>query len=425
MPLRIVSIALLSAAVSSCASYTAQNEKIRRSVYDQEYDDALKRIDKSEIADTKRHQVLYHLEKGTIFYVYERYKDAASEWAKATKRMEELYTVSVSSQAASLAVNESYADYEGEEHERILATTFSALAYFANNEPNKAIVEARKTNLVLKAIAEQSDGRNTYVRDAFSHYLAGLIYETKFEWDAAIVEYRSALDAAKANKTWMTGVAAETIAESLGRVAEFRRRNEIVSQIRSTYRDVKWTNMQSLMEGGEVYIVYEAGRSPIKVPEDIVVPVQGNVVRISFPRYQDLPYSSHGAAVLVGDKNVGKTVLMQDVGDLAKVSLSDRRGRDLVRMAARVLAKDQAARAVGRNLGPIAQLAASIFGAVTESADTRSWTLLPDTIQILRVPVQAGTDVRVKIQPDSGKPKEFVVNLRRGEKRLLRYRTFN
>ena len=97
-------------------------------------------------------------------------------------------------------------------------------------------------------------------------------------------------------------------------------------------------------------------------------------------------------------------------------------------MIARVIAKDQASRAAGRaagNLGPLVRLATSIAGAVTERADTRAWTSLPDTIQVLRVAVPAGKVVRVKVDPNAGPPREFTVNLRPGAKKLVRLRTFD
>lgn len=420
----LFSILSLSAMLSACASYTKKSEEIRRMIYDGAYDAALEKLDQSDLAKADRDKALYHMERGTILYLNGKYSLAVKDWAKASDRIEELYTVSVSRQAASLAVNESYADYEGESFERVLLPTFSALAYFANHEPEKAIVETRRTYQILNALNDKADGKNTYSRDAFAHYLSGLIYESKREWDAAIIEYRAALDEGQAMKSWATKLQLLPIAESLASVAELRNRKEILSSLKQNYSGLNWTKQSELARSGEVYVVYEAGKSPLKEPRDFVVPVQGSVIRISFPDFKDVSYFSRGATVIVDGKNVGRTVAMQDIGAIAKQALSDRRTRDLVRMAARVIAKDQASRAAGRALGPLAQLAASIFGAVTESADTRGWTSLPDSLQVLRVPIAAGKQTKILIQPDSGKPEEFVVQLKPGEKRLVRSRTF-
>lgn len=425
-----LSFALFAAtATVSCATYTDSTREIRDALYSNAYSTALEKLDKSSIARSSADTVLYRMERGTILYLSGKYLQAAKEWDLASRRIDELYTVSLSKQAASLAINESFADYEGELHERVLLPIFSGLAYFANGQPDKAIVEARRTNEILQVVNDNTKGqRNTFARDAFAHFLSGLIYESKEEWDAAIVEYRRALDAAEGNKQWQTEVSSRPIAEALARLAEFRRRDELVAQAMKIFPDLTWTKLKDLRAQGEVYVVYESGKSPLKVPQDVPVPIDNGIVNISFPVYKRSYYSARQAFVYVDNVRVGQTTVMQDVGKLAEQALSDRRGRDIPRMIARVIAKDQASRAAGRaagNLGPLVRLATSVAGAVTERADTRAWTSLPDTLQVLRVPVPANKVVRVKVDPNAGPPTEFSVNLRPGEKTLVRLRTFH
>jgi|GEM_PF-578594 len=426
-PLSWALAGVLATLSSACATYTDKSREMRSAFYAGDEAVALKKLDDS-FATSKSDAVLYRMERGTILYQNGKYELAAKEWEIASRRIDELYTVSVSNQAASLAVNEAFADYEGETHERVLLPLFSALAYFASDQPNKAIVEARRTNEILNVLKDNSKGKNTLTRDAFAHFLSGLVYEAKENWDSAIVEYRAALDAAEGNKAWDAKASTLPIAESLGRLAEFRRRPELVAQVRRLHPTAKWTKMEELERKGEVYVVYESGRSPLKIPQDIPVPIDNGVLNISFPIYSRTYYSARGASVTVDGAAVGETVVVEDIGKLAEQALSDRRGRDIVRLAARVIAKDQASRAAGRasgNLGPLVRLATSVAGAVTERADTRSWTLLPDTLQILRVPVPTGKIVRIGVRPYGAKPTEFALKLEPGEKKLVRYRTFD
>lgn len=415
--------------LGGCASYTETNQQMRMSLYRHDYKGAVKAIDSSPASKNNRDKVLYHMERGTIFYVEGNYDEAVKEWNKASRRMEELFTVSISSTAASLAVSESYTDYDGEMHEKLLTTTFSAIAYFANDEVDKAIVEARRTNVILKQISEKDEKKEFIDQDTFSLYLTGLIYEAKGEWDAAIVDYRRALEAANAQKSWMTTIAPEIIARDLARLADFRNRPELITTLKKSYPNLKWTKHQDLLKMGEVYVIYEAGKSPIKVPQDIVLPglINGNVMRVSYPTYRDQPSLSSGAKVLLNGVSVGEVKPMQDIGALARRALAARRGKDLAKMVVRLVAKDQAARAMGRNFGQfgqIAQLATSVAGAVTETADTRGWSTLPRTIQVLRVPVKAGVKSQITIQPDNGASKIIDVTLRAGEKKLVRARGF-
>ncbi len=409
---------------TSCATYTKNSDAMRSSIYSEEYDEALKKIDGSDVAKKGRDKVLYHMERGSILYLQGKYPLAAQEWLKASDRIDELYTTSISSQAAAMTVNETFSDYEGESFERVLLPIFSALAYFSNSQPEKAIVEVRKAYQVLNVIKKDNEGKNSFSRDSFSHYLSGLIYEEKKEWDSAIIEYRQAIDDAEHSKASDSEVTLRPIAEALASVAEHRNRQEILGQLKKKYPNLTWKKQSDLQNSGEIYVVYEAGKAPLKESEDIVVPVAGDVVRISFPIYKDVSYYSKGANVFIDGKLMGRPAVLQDIGSIAKQALSDRRTRDLVRMAARVLAKDQASRAIGRAAGPIAQLIASIFGAATESADTRGWSTLPDTLQVLRVSVPADKEVTLRIQPDSGKPGEFRVRVGAGDKKLVRWRSF-
>lgn len=428
---RTTLVAAVSAAslLAGCATYTDKSREVREAFYNEAYSLALEKLDTSSIADSGDDVALYRMERGKILYVAGKYALAAKEWDLASRKIDALYTISISKQAASLAVNESYADYEGELHERILLPIFSGIAFFAQGSPEKAIVEARRTNEILKVVRDESKGRKgSFSRDAFAHYLSGLVYESKMEWDSAIVEYRQALDAAEGNKAWATEVSSRPIAEALARLAEFRRRPELVAQARKLFPDLKWMPHEELRKRGEVYVIYESGKSPLKVPQDIPVPIDGGVVNISFPVYQRSYYSSRYAGVYVDGQKAADTVVMEDIGQLAQQALSDRRGKDIARMVARVIAKDQVSRAAGRatgNLGPLVRLATSVAGAATERADTRSWTLLPDTIQVARVTVPTGKPVRVELRPNGAKPVEFTVELKPGEKKLVRHRTFD
>lgn len=413
-----------SLVLGACASYTQQTEKIRVAIADRRYDDALKELDESSLAKSKSDEVLFKMEKGSILSLKGDYTKAAQAWSRASDRIEELYTISLGNQAAALALNESYSDYEGESHEKVLLPLMSAVAYFANKEPEKATVEIRRAYLVLEQIKKSFGGKGAFSRDAFAHALSGMIYEARQEWDAAIVEYRNALEAAKANQSWAGDVNVTPIASALGRLAEFRGKKDVLAQLKASHPALAWTKQQDLAKQGEAFIVYEAGRSPIKVAQDIVVPVVDNVVRVSWPVFRPVSSGKYPASVFLDGTFAGRTVVMQDIGALAKQSLEDRRLRDLLRMAARVLAKDQVARAAGRSLGPIAQIATGIAGAVTETADTRSWTSLPDALHVLRVPIPANKKTVLRLDPVGGKSEEWVLTLRPGEKALVRARSF-
>ncbi|HPF71770.1 MAG TPA: hypothetical protein PLQ13_13930, partial [Candidatus Krumholzibacteria bacterium] len=71
----------------------------------------------------------------------------------------------------------------------------------------------------------------------------------------------------------------------------------------------------------------------------------------------------------------------------------------------RGLAKYLASRGVKKEGGELAGWLATIAGAVTESADTRSWMTLPADVHLVRLTLPAGTyDLKVAMTGRDGRP---------------------
>lgn len=283
----------------------------------------------------------------------------------------------------------------------------------------------RRTYDVTNALQSENEGKNTFKYDAFSHYFAGMVFEDKKDWDNAIVEYRLALtNISSAEKTAGNSAEKTEILKALGRLGEYRHRGDILDLVKKEGTNISWQKQEQLLNRGEVYIIYECGKSPIKETEDLVIPTGKTVARISFPKYKSLPYSSHYADIYVAGKLVHRTVLMENIGKMAEQALSDRRVRDIAKMAARVIAKDLVARKLNDE-NPYAGLAADLFNVATEVGDTRSWTTLPDSLQVARIPIEANKETEIEIHPQTGEIQKFNVVLNPGEKKLYRFRTFN
>lgn len=83
--------------------------------------------------------------------------------------------------------------------------------------------------------------------------------------------------------------------------------------------------------------------------------------------------------------------LVQNMDKIAAETLDDRRLRLVVRQAARLVAKSQLSQQAEKQFGGLAGLAVSVVGAVTETADTRAWTLLPSAFYVTRYQLPPGT----------------------------------
>ncbi len=423
---KLILILLSILSVTACQSYTQENQKIRNDLYARNFKEASIKLDESSLAKEGRNYSLFGMEKGMLLYLQGEYPNATKQWIQSDRKLEDLYTTSISKTTASFIVNDSMSDYTGEAHEKILLPIFSSIAFFAANDQNNSLVMIRRTYDIKKSLEADNEGANLFKYDAFSYYFSAMVYETKNDWDNAIVEYRNALKNIQSEQQQKGNFkdAENQILKDLGRLAEYRNRNDILNDIRKVNPGLTWQKHNDLLKKGEVYIIYESGNSPIKMAKDIVVPTDRTVVRISFPEYRDIPYKSRYAEVYIDDRSAGKTVVMEDIGKMAKQALEDRRVRDIAKIAARVIAKDLAARKLG-NENPLAGLAANVFSVITETADTRSWTTLPDTIQVLRVPLTPNKDINLILKPEYGTSLNYKLKLAAGEKKLIRFRTFN
>jgi hypothetical protein len=417
--------------ITSCKTYTEQNGNVRNAMKTNNIAKAIEDIDKSDIANQERNYALFRMEKGMLLYLDNKYDDSIKLWLQADQKLDDLYTTSISNTTASMIVNDSMTDYEGEAHERILLPIFSSIAFYSNNNVNNAQVMIRRTYDIINHLSFSQQGKNTLKYDSFSHYFSAFVYESKGEWDNALIEYRSALNnliAAEKTEKNSLNEAKEIILKALGRLAEYRNRTDILGQIKQISPNLKWENQEKFQSKSEVFIVYESGLSPIKVPETKTIPTGKTTVTISFPKYEIQPYKSHMANIFIHNQLVTQTVKMEDIGKMAVQALEDRRIKDMAKMITRVLAKTAAAQKLADHDDAASNLAGMALGFInskTEVADTRSWTSLPDTIQIARITIEPNKETEIQIRPEADAVKSFSVKLNPGEKKLYRFRTFN
>jgi uncharacterized protein len=84
------------------------------------------------------------------------------------------------------------------------------------------------------------------------------------------------------------------------------------------------------------------------------------------------------------------------MNSIAHFALEERRGRLILKTGARLIAKAALTNQAHKNFGPLGGIAANVFSAVTETADTRGWTLLPESYAVSRAWVKPGKH-RMKI----------------------------
>ncbi|MCR9092770.1 MAG: hypothetical protein NXI30_01005 [bacterium] len=434
-PLVTLLACLLVVTAFGCASTGRVQQQLEAQMRLGDYATAVQTVEtERERAYRGKNRLLYYLERGMLLHLSGRYAESNAAFENAKQVGSELYAASITGTGLSLMTNDYALDYAGENFERTLIHLFSALNYEQLGEVDSALVEIRQVGDYLRKLQVDSTNDNTYQEDAFARYLGALFYELGGEYDAALVDYKKALDA---YDTYAEHFAvsrppslfanAERVAGRLGRWARDDLRDRGSSGVAREIPDGH----------GELVILHYNGLAPIKDQEMIVLPFNEawaivlalqligddqaqqqiarattyismlsgvDVVPVAFPKYVSRPYSIAAMEPrLAAATQITGPELVEDIGAIAEKDLADRRARIYAKAVARAAIKyaiqkgaEEAARQASNGdqnqalLVAGTQLLGTIGRFATEQADKRVWSTLPDEIWMTSMIVPAG-----------------------------------
>ena len=383
----------------SCAPSVNHYPRINQYLLSQDYDSAYRLVRESKKAYAKRNAVLYYLDEGIISHFAGRYRESNESFSKAESIMEELYTKSISREAASFVISDNTVPYRGEDFERAMVNLFMALNYVGLGGWEDALVEARKVDNKLMLINSQYDEekRNVYKEDGFIRFVMGALYEAEGEINDAFISYRKAEAIYTSDYLPNYGVPPPTfLVEDLLTAAGAMDFYDEVAEIQSEYPGVEPISFAEKMAQAEVFFIHYNGVGPEKVGRYFFAPMpDGFMVTIAYPEFEKRRNRiSHGEITL---RNLGSgqsyrfaTVLMEDIASIAVTNLENRISRIKAKAIARATAKYLASKAAvkaaegeGRELlSLIVKVSANVVSLATEQADVRQWRLLPAEIRV-------------------------------------------
>jgi uncharacterized protein len=296
--------------------------------------------------------------------------------------------------------------YPGEDYEKVLIRAFLALSNLMHDGGDAEAYSLQlidKQEQIVQSGADSS-GENlkrNYPRVALAPYLRGVLREaTHLDYDDAQRSYMSVV-------SWQPAFQAGQL--DLQRSAHGR---------------------HSAPGNGVLYVFALTGRGPYKeeaveVPSSASLFIAGeivsavgsqtvppNVAPVKVPRLVSRHSAVQAIGVLAGGEPMRVTETITDVTELAIQQYEAIYPRIVARAVARRLLKKGIVyggkEMSGMNKGSFAGLALDLAGIAweaSETADTRSWSLLPDKIQVLRVELPAGEhDVALQPLGSSGRP---------------------
>ena len=401
-------LALIAAAqLTGCAafrSYDTELQQTNQQLTSGNVDGALTLLEKNNTGGDK--DLLYYLEKGELLRSKGDLSGSQAAWGHADQTViawedsVKLDSDKYLAQFGSYLVNDKVRRYEGYDYEKVMLTTQMALNLLAQNDFEGARTEIKKTHEREAVIAELRDkeylkseddaktqGVRTQYKDlkgypvesldapevvglknsyqsAFSHYLAGFVYEALGEKDLAAPGYRQA--------------------------AELRPNTPLLDQALLNLDAAGSKNSQA--EGSDVLLVVQSGFAPardsIRIP--LPLPINNNLVltTLSFPVIKADTSTPFFNQVGVDGQAVNLTALNSTTA-MSRRALRDDMPGIILRTSVRAITRGVAQKKLN-DVNPLAGLAVGIASAVTEGADTRTWRTLPDNTLVARIRLKQG-----------------------------------
>ncbi len=438
---------------TGCATYSAKLKNLKPQLANGEFDKALATVEKES---GSKDRLLYYLERGLILHYADRFAESNEAFAAAERTADDLYTKSVSEGAFSLFSNDNAISYRARPFEMAMVPYYKGLNYIYLGQRNEAQVEARRASQLmskyvdatLNGLRDEDKGDFEKIRNnAFLLYYSGMLYDWDGELNDAFVAYRNAAVAYQKNHELLNIDIPPSLGPDLTRVAgRIGLRGEL-DQLHKTCPDVfpfgedsdglprtrqDYEKAAAWRQGnGEVVLLLESGfvaqKSQIRFDFPIFegeayndpdywswqiwagmgnmqALVKGRKVEywasVAAPQLDDgQPGPVAGARVtagVAGDHTV--TTRVENCTRQARITFDAEKPSIFFKTILRGLTKYLATRGAEEAGGSWAGLAANIFGAVTESADTRSWLTLPEHVNLARISLPPGTyDLQVEL----------------------------
>lgn len=338
----------------------------------------------AEKQDPQQQDVISSLDKGMLRRINNDFSGSNRIFEVAKQEIESLYGTSISENLAAVTINETLRAYEGDRYEQLLLHAYMAMNYIQLGQPDGARVEMLQADVKMMEWGDEPDN------DPFILYLQGIIYESLTEYDDALISYRKAYIAYKEKAGIQSPVPPLSLKKNFLRLLKRQGLRNEYKKYKEDFAIADYRQDGSRNKTGELVVILNNGLAPIRSETAIHIfssEVQSNL-RVAFPVYRQPEKTLYAPAV---DVNGGRYTMetVEDVDKLARYSLEQAMPGIMARATARAVVKYNTQHQAGKD-DSLAGLLMTVTNLVTERADTRSWTTLPQQIQLQRIPLPAG-----------------------------------
>ncbi len=364
--------------LQGCATQAEKSAGMRTFLKQGRPDMALMEVEKDGESD----DVMVNMNRGILRSMNGDFEGSNKALEIAKEKIQELYSTSISEQAAAVIVNDETISFDGDRYEQVLVHAYKALNYISMGDLDAARVEIMQSDVKMMEWGDAPE------EDPFVRYLSGIIFEALGEKDSALVSYRQAVDAYKATKERHgLNVPSQLKQDLLTLLAN----EKLWGEYKNYKKEFSMPDFkaQKTTGKGELVIIMHNGLAPQR--DQKTIESYSNIlalnIKVALPTYPNPPEYVNQVRLSIG----GQTKMLETVENidgLARAALNEDIALITTRAIARVVAKKKIEKETGDRggaYGGFAQLAMMVVNHATEIADTRCWNTLPQQIQIGRV----------------------------------------
>lgn len=241
MVIKRIACCFLALVIYGCSGTGRQQSNFRNYFQQGNYKAASELLESSQFKAEKEHQLLYLMEKASLFYAQERYHSAAKTYDEANQLVDKLYTKSIRKQLLAATLNAGTTNFYGSIYERSLLYYYQAMSFYHLSKRGwyyeKKLVDGK----------EQDVKRELTVQEKKKHL--GRVRASLVAWNS----FYETLERSKSGKTFLKrDLFSKMMAAKLHEVLGTKRDQEIALQL---YRD----SFKILKELGPTQKVFNEG----------------------------------------------------------------------------------------------------------------------------------------------------------------------
>lgn len=315
---------------------------------------------------------------------------------------------------AAIISNENALRYDIPFYEQSMLHSYQALNYLYQQAFESALVEIRRANLIqekallshqetlikaqqamINSGINQSSFAKSYpsmsasigevkngFQNAYTFYLSALLYEGAGELNDAYIDYKKALEIFPHNHYLQQDV--------------LRLATQLAMTDDLAYFEQQFGEYQKNDSGasGQLVVLIEQGVISPKEEVNVNLPIftRHNDMRfysIALPTYHQPAFASTPFQLSLNEQTYQSEEIVR-LQSLAAKQQEEHLPAIVARQILRLVAKEEMRQQMSRKGGDVGNILANLYNIASERADTRSWSTLPDNVQLIRVSLPVG-----------------------------------